>query len=162
MKKVVECGPDGAATLGVAESGADFLQGKTAMYLDATAFACQVTDPTKSQVVGKVAWAPHPAGVRAASQTGGFGIAIPQNAADKKAAFLVMQGMTSTETDKKIALAGGNPIHCSTHTHAEVNAAFRYVAIVGEALKNADPGCGRSSRSGARSTAIWRPDFPRC
>ncbi|MFN4130014.1 MAG: extracellular solute-binding protein [Paracoccaceae bacterium] len=146
LKKIVGCGPEGAQTFGFAEAGAAFLQGKTAMFLDSTAFAGQVDDPSKSQVVGKVAWAPHPAGVRKGSQTGGFGIAIPKNATHKDAAFLLMQWLTSAETDKKIALAGGNPIRYSTHADPDVNAAFPYMATFGEALKDADPD--------------WRPIIP--
>ncbi|MFN7225084.1 MAG: extracellular solute-binding protein [Paracoccaceae bacterium] len=146
LKKIVGCGPEGAQTFGFAEAGAAFLQGKTAMFLDSTAFAGQVDDPSKSQVVGKVAWAPHPAGVRKGSQTGGFGIAIPKNATNKEAAFLLMQWLTSAETDKKIALAGGNPIRYSTHADPDVNAAFPYMATFGEALKDADPD--------------WRPIIP--
>ena len=146
LKKIVECGAEGGATFGVAEAGASFLQGQTAMYLDTTAFAGQVNDPTKSTVVGKVAWAPHPAGVRKGSQTGGFGIAIPTNAANKEAAFLLMQWLTSPEVDKKIALAGGNPVRYSTHQDADVNAAFPWMATFGEALRDADPD--------------WRPIIP--
>jgi len=146
LKKIVGCGPEGAQTFGFAEAGAAFLQGKTAMFLDSTAFAGQVNDPTKSQVVGKVAWAAHPAGVRSASQTGGFGIAIPKNAQHKEAAILLMQWLTSAETDKKVALAGGNPIRYSTHADPDVSAAFPYMSTFGEALKNADPD--------------WRPIIP--
>ena len=98
------------------------------------------------KVVGKVAWAPHPVGVRAGSQTGGFGIGIPRNAQNKEAAFLLMQWLTSKKADKMIAMAGGNPSRYSTHADAEVNAKFPHMAVFGEALKNADPD--------------WRPIIP--
>ena len=146
LKTIVGCGAEGAATFGFAEAGASFLQGTSAMYLDSTVFAGQVNDPAKSKVVGKVAWAPHPVGVRAGSQTGGFGIAIPKNAQNKEAAFLLMQWLTSKKADKMIALAGGNPSRYSTHADAEVNAKFPHMATFGEALKNADPD--------------WRPIIP--
>ncbi len=146
LKKIVDCGPEGAKTFGVAEAGAAFLQGKTAMYLDSTVFAGQVNDPAQSKVVGQVGWAMHPMGVRRGSQTGGFGIAIPRNAKNKDAAFLLMQWLTSKRVDKMIALQGGNPIRFSTHADAEVNAKFPYMATFGEALKHADPD--------------WRPIIP--
>jgi multiple sugar transport system substrate-binding protein len=146
LRTIVGCGAEGAATFGFAEAGASFLQGNSAMFLDSTVFAGQVEDPTKSKVVGQVGWAPHPVGVRAGSQTGGFGIAIPRNAENKEAAFLLMQWLTSKETDRKIALAGGNPSRYSTHADPEVNAKFPHMAIFGEALKNADPD--------------WRPIIP--
>jgi multiple sugar transport system substrate-binding protein len=146
LKKIVDCGPEGAKTFGVAEAGAAFLQGKTAMYLDSTVFAGQVDDPAQSKVVGKVGWAMHPMGVRRGSQTGGFGIAIPRNAKNKDTAFLLMQWLTSKRVDKMIALQGGNPIRFSTHADAEVNAKFPYMSTFGEALKHADPD--------------WRPIIP--
>lgn len=146
LKTIVGCGAEGAATFGFAEAGASFLQGNSAMFLDSTVFAGQVNDPSKSKVVGKVAWAPHPVGVRAGSQTGGFGIGIPRNAENKEAAFLLMQWLTSKKADKMIALAGGNPSRYSTHADAEVNAKFPHMATFGEALKNADPD--------------WRPIIP--
>jgi multiple sugar transport system substrate-binding protein len=146
LKKIVDCGPEGAKTFGVAEAGAAFLQGKTAMYLDSTVFAGQVEDPSQSRVVGQVGWAMHPMGVRRGSQTGGFGIAIPRNAKEKDAAFLLMQWLTSARVDKMIAMQGGNPIRFSTHADAEVNAKFPYMSTFGEALKHADPD--------------WRPIIP--
>ena len=146
LKKIVDCGPEGAKTFGFAEAGAAFLQGKTVMYLDSTVFAGQVNDPTKSQVVGKVGWALHPKGVRRSSQTGGFGLAIPKNAAHKEAAFLLLQWLTSKHADKLIALEGGNPIRRSTHDDPEVNAKYPYMATFGAALTYADPD--------------WRPIIP--
>lgn len=146
LKTIVDCGTEGAASFGFAEAGASFLQGTSAMFLDSTVFAGQVNDPEKSKVVGKVGWAPHPVGVRAGSQTGGFGIGIPKNAENKEAAFLLMQWFTSKKADKMIALEGGNPSRLSTHADAEVNAKFPHMATFGEALKNADPD--------------WRPIIP--
>ncbi len=146
LKTFVDCGPEGAQTFGFAEAGASFLQGQTAMFLDSTVFAGQVNDPEKSKVVGLVEWAPHPMGVRRGSQTGGFGIAIPKNAENKEAAFLLMQWLTSKHADKLIALAGGNPSRYSTHADAEVNKVYPHMATFGEALEYADPD--------------WRPIIP--
>ena len=146
LKKIVDCGPEGAKTFGFAEAGAAFLQGNTAMFLDSTVVAGQVEDPTRSKVMGKVGWAMHPMDVRRGSQTGGFGIAIPRNGKNKEAAFLLMQWLTSKRVDKMIALQGGNPIRFSTHADADVNAKFPYMSTFGEALKHADPD--------------WRPIIP--
>ena len=146
LKTIVDCGPEGSQTFGFAEAGASFLQGTTAMFLDSTVFAGQVNDPEKSKVVGKVAWAPHPMGVRRGSQTGGFGIGIPANAQNKEAAFLFMQWLTSKEVDKAIAIEGGNPSRFSTHADREVLAVHPHLKTFGEALKHADPD--------------WRPIIP--
>lgn len=146
LKKILECGPDGATSFGFAEAKNAFLQGDAAMYLDTTVVAGEMQDPTVSKVVGKVGFAPHPEGVRKGSQTGGFGIAIPSNAQNKEAAFLLMQWLTSPEVDKLIALEGGNPSRRSTHVDPEVNEKFPHMAIFGEALEDADPD--------------WRPIIP--
>lgn len=146
LKTILECGPEGGTSFGYAEMKNAFLQGKAAMFLDSTSVAGEVDDPEKSKIVGKVGWAMHPKGVRRGSQTGGFGIAIPKNAQNKEAAFLLMQWLTSKRVDKMIALAGGNPSRFSTHEDAEVNAARPYMKTFGEALKYADPD--------------WRPIIP--
>lgn len=146
LKKIVDCGPEGAHSFGFGEALGSFLKGDTAMFLDTTVVAGQINDPKKSNVVGKVGWAMHPMGVRRGSQTGGFGIGIPKNAQNKEAAFLLMQWLTSKKGDKLVALAGGNPSRFSTHADAEVNAKFPHMKTFGEALKHADPD--------------WRPIIP--
>lgn len=146
LKTIVDCGPEGAAGFAFGEALGSFLQGQTAMYLDTTVIAGQIEDPSRSQVVGKVGWALHPMGVRRGSQTGGFGIAIPKNAQNKDAAFLLMQWLTSKKGDKLVAMAGGNPSRFSTHADADVNAKFPHMSVFGEALMHADPD--------------WRPIIP--
>ena len=146
LKTIVDCGPEGATSFAFGEALSSFLQGKTAMYLDTTVIAGQIEDPSRSKVVGKVGWALHPMGVRRGSQTGGFGIAIPKNAQNKEAAFLLLQWLTSKKGDKLVAMAGGNPSRFSTHADPEVNAKFPHMSVFGEALKHADPD--------------WRPIIP--
>lgn len=146
LKTIVDCGPEGGTTFGPAEAAAAFQQGQAAMFMDSIAFAAGFEDPSKSTVVGKVGYALHPEGVRRGSQTGGFGIAIPKNAQNKEAAFLLMQWLTSKEGDLKVAMAGGNPSRFSTYENAELNEKYPYSATFGEALKYADPD--------------WRPIIP--
>ncbi|MEM8760394.1 MAG: extracellular solute-binding protein, partial [Pseudomonadota bacterium] len=45
LKKIVDCGPEGASGFAFGEALASFLQGKTAMYLDTTVVAGQINDP---------------------------------------------------------------------------------------------------------------------
>ncbi len=146
LKKITDCGVDGAKTFGPSEAASGFSSGQYAMFLDSIGFAAGFQDPSKSQVVGKVQWAMHPKGVVAASQTGGFGIGIPKNAQHKEAAFLLLQWLTSKETDLKIAMEGGNPSRYSTYQDAGLNAKYPYSATFGEALKYANPD--------------WRPIIP--
>ena len=146
LKSIVDCGVEGSQTFGPSEAAASFAQGKSAMFLDSIAFAAGFEDPANSTVAGKVGWAMHPMGEKRASQTGGFGIAIPKNAQNKEAAFLLMQWLTSKEADLMIAMEGGNPSRFSTYQNAELNAKYPYAATFGEALKYADPD--------------WRPIIP--
>ena len=146
LKKIVDCGPEGAKTFSVSDAAAAFAQGRAAMFLDSISFASQFENPSKSTVVGKVGYALHPKGKIRASQTGGFGIAIPTNSQHKEAAFLLMEWLTSKKGDKLIAAAGGSPSRFSTYADAELNAKYPYYETFGEALKYADPD--------------WRPIIP--
>ncbi|MGC3938618.1 extracellular solute-binding protein [Roseobacter sp. EG26] len=146
LKTIVDCGPEGSQTFGPAEAAAAFSQGQAAMFMDSIAFAAGFEDPSKSKVAGKVGYALHPEGVRRGSQTGGFGIAIPKNAQNKEAAFLLMQWLTSKKGDLLVAMAGGNPSRFSTYQDAALNEKYPYSATFGEALKYADPD--------------WRPIIP--
>ena len=146
LKTILDCGPEGGTSFGYAEAKNAFLQGEAAMFLDSTAVGGEVNDPERSQVVGNVGFVAHPCAEECASQTGGFGLAIPKNAENKEAAFLLMQWLTSKEGDKLIALAGGNPSRISTHQDPEVLAEFPHLEVFGEALENADPD--------------WRPIIP--
>jgi multiple sugar transport system substrate-binding protein len=146
LKTILDCGPEGGTSFGYAEAKNAFLQGEAAMFLDSTAVGGEVNDPERSQVVGNVGFVAHPCAEECASQTGGFGLAIPRNAENKEAAFLLMQWLTSKEGDRAIALAGGNPSRLSTHQDPEVLAEFPHLEIFGEALANADPD--------------WRPIIP--
>ncbi|MEM8786702.1 MAG: extracellular solute-binding protein [Pseudomonadota bacterium] len=146
LKTIVDCGPEGALNFGPSEAAASFAAGDSAMFLDSIAFMPGFEDPDRSQVVGKVGYAMHPEGVRRGSQTGGFGIAIPKNAENKEAAFLLMQWLTSKEGDLMVAMEGGNPSRFSTYQNADLNAKYPFAATFGEALQFADPD--------------WRPIIP--
>ncbi|MFV0336300.1 MAG: extracellular solute-binding protein [Tropicimonas sp.] len=146
LKTIIDCGPEGSSAFGPAEAANSFANGNSAMFLDSIAFAPTFEDPSKSKVVGNVGYAMHPEGVRRGSQTGGFGIAIPANALNKEAAFLLAQWLTSKHGDKLVAMAGGNPSRFSTYADPEVQAKYPYAGVFGEALQYADPD--------------WRPIIP--
>lgn len=146
LKKLVDCGPAGSAAFGPAEAANAFAQGQAAMFLDTIAYAADFQNPAKSTVMGNVGYATHPMGVRRGSQTGGFGLAIPRNAENPEAAFLLMQWLTSKQGDLAVAMAGGNPSRFSTYANAELQAKYPWSAAFGEALEFADPD--------------WRPIIP--
>ncbi len=139
LKKIIDTGPQGAPSFGFDEMKNAFLQGRAAMFLDSIAVAGEADDTAKSRVVGNVGWALHPAGVRRGSQTGGFGIAIPNNASNPEAAFMLMQWLTAKAQDRAIGAEGGSPSRFSTYRDADLNKRFPYYATFAEALKHADP-----------------------
>lgn len=146
LKKIVDCGPEGAMSFGPSEAANAFANGDAAMFMDSIAFMPGFENPERSKVVGKVGYAMHPKGVRRGSQTGGFGIGIPKNAENKEAAFLLMQWLTSRKGDLMVAMEGGNPSRFSTYQDAGLNEKYPFAATFGEALKYADPD--------------WRPIIP--
>ena len=139
LKKIIDTGPQGGASFGFDEMKNAFLQGNAAMFLDSISVAGEADDPEKSKVAGKIGWALHPQGVRRGSQTGGFGIAIPKNAKNKEAAFMLMQWLTSKKADQLIAANGGSPSRFSTYQSADLQKKFPYYGTFAEALKHADP-----------------------
>jgi len=144
--KLLACAPKNVAAYRFNDMKNIFLQGKSAFYLDSTILAGEVNNPKKSKVINKVGWAPHPMGFKKASQTGGFGLAIPKNGRHPKAAFLLMQWLTSSKIDKKIALMGGNPSRVSSHYDQDVIHKYPHIKTFSKAIKYADPN--------------WRPIIP--
>jgi multiple sugar transport system substrate-binding protein len=139
LQEVVATGPAGIAGYGQGESNTAFLQGQAAMYLDSTSIAGLVNDPAKSQIAGKVSYALHPKGVRRSSQSGGLGLAIPRNAKNADAAFLLMQWLTSKAQDKAVTRAGGAPMRNSTLADAELVRQYPEFITFREALKHSNP-----------------------
>lgn len=146
LKKIIETGPQGGASFGFDEMKNAFMQGNAAMFLDSIAVAGEMNNKEKSKVAGRVGWAYHPQGVRAGSQTGGFGIAIPKNARNPEAAFLLMQWLTSKKGDRLVAGEGGSPSRFSTYEDGDLQQKYKHFVTFATALKYADPD--------------WRPIIP--
>lgn len=146
LKQISDTGPAGIPGYGFGEMSNAFLQGQAAMYLDTIAIFGQVEDPAKSKIAGKVAYALHPKGRRASSETGGFGMAIPKNAANSEAAFLFIEWMTNKVNDKKVTGLGGNATRMSTLADAALVKRYPQFPVLREQLKYAD--------------ADWRPIIP--
>lgn len=146
LQEVVATGPAGIPGYGQGESNTAFLQGQAAMYLDSTSLAGLVNDPAKSKVVGNVSWALHPMGTRRASQSGGLGLAIANNAKNADAAFLLMQWLTSKAQDKAVTAVGGAPMRNSTLSDTDMVRKYPEFITFKEALKYSNPD--------------WRPIIP--
>lgn len=104
-------GPQGVVGFNWNEAQGLFMQGKAAMWIDATGFAAPVEDKTKSRVVGKVGYGLPPSGPKGhGSVTFGTGMAIPKAAAHKEAAFYTMLWMTGrTMAGRMLQVGGGVP-----------------------------------------------------
>lgn len=120
LKLVSDTGPVGIPGFGQGEMITSFLQGQAAMYLDSSLIFGQVKNPAVSKVVGQVSYVVHPKGVRHASQSGGLGLAIPKNAKNADAAFLLLQWLTSKAQDKAVVRIGGVPTRASTMSDREM------------------------------------------
>lgn len=146
LKDVVETGPADIPKFSNIEMTHAFLQGKSAMYLDSTNIFGSVANSEMSKVEGKVSYVVHPKGSKYSSQSGGLGLAIPRNAKNPQAAFLLMQWLTSATQDKAVARLGGTPTRLSTLTDAAMVRQFPEYITLREQLKYSDPD--------------WRPIIP--
>ncbi len=147
MQKMIEYGPPGMTGFDQDGQFNAFLQGDTAMYLDASVIAGPARDPDRSQIVDEVAFARHPEGPASAlSQTGGFGLMIPSNAQNPEAAFLLMQWLTSPEIERRAAMKGAGPVRYSTMEDPEMQQMFPEYVVLREQVDYATPD--------------WRPIIP--
>ncbi|MCB9420238.1 MAG: sugar ABC transporter substrate-binding protein [Ardenticatenaceae bacterium] len=148
LKRIVENSPTGVLNWGFGEEANAFLQGDSAIYVDALKIAAMSRDPEQSLVDGKVGYALHPVGPDGicGAETGGFSMGIAENSANKEAAFLFIQWMTSKEADRLIVEAGGDPIRLSTMADPEMQARFPEYPVILEQL--------------ACANENWRPLIP--
>lgn len=103
-----EYGPVGIANYTWYECVSDFQQGKAPMFLDMSVFMSQFEDPEASTVVGKVGYAPMPAGPAGSKPTGGaWALSMSSASKNKEASFLLLQWLTSPEISEKIVLEAG-------------------------------------------------------
>ena len=85
-----------------------FLTGKTAMWLDATALANQITNPASSTVADKVAFVPTPTGPAGdGAALAGWNLCISAKSSKKDAAWAFIAFMASREKSEDYVLAGG-------------------------------------------------------
>jgi multiple sugar transport system substrate-binding protein len=135
LKEIVDTGPAGITAFGQVEMTNAFLQGRAAMYLDSTGIFGAVRNPEASKIDGKVSYVIHPRGARYASQSGGLGLAIPRNAKNPDAAFLLMQWLTSKAQDKAVSRMGGSPNRLSTIADADMARQFPEYITLREQIK---------------------------
>jgi len=138
LKDIVDTGPPGAVNLNQGDMIKTFLMGEAAMYLDSTVIFGPVKGAS-SRVEGKVSYVLHPKGARHSSQSGGLGLAIPRNARNADAAFLLMQWLTSEAQDKAVSRLGGAPTRLSTLSDVDLVRQYPEYITLKEQLRYADP-----------------------
>lgn len=146
LREIAALAPDGAAKAGFTEVQDDFLQGRSAFYLDSSSIFGVANDPKRTRLADRFGYAMHPSGTRLSGETGGFGIGIAANAAQPEAAFLFLQWLTSSATDLAMARDGGVAARWSTLSDPDFRAGHPQQSILRFALQAANP--------------AWRPLIP--
>lgn len=121
---LLKCAPPDVGTYTHEEALGAFISGKTAMWLDATALAGQITDPASSTVADKVAFVPTPtgpAGDGAALAGWSLGISTASKNPDQAWAFICF--MASREKAEEYILAGGGATRASVFENETLQAA---------------------------------------
>ena len=123
-----ECAPPGSVGFNWNECQTTFSQGRAAMWWDGIGFSAPLLDPAKSKIVGKVGFAPVPAGPKSRhSATFIDGIGIPAGGKNKTGAWLYVQWATSKLMFLNWLREGaGTPPRSSTYRNEEVIAGSRF------------------------------------
>ncbi|HYZ61635.1 MAG TPA: sugar ABC transporter substrate-binding protein [Acetobacteraceae bacterium] len=122
QKIMRECAPPGSVGFNWNECQTTFGQGRAAMWWDGIGFSAPLVDPTKSKIVGKVGFAPVPAGPKAQhSATFVDGIGIPAGAKNKTGAWLYLQwSMSKTMLPNWLRQGAGTPPRASSYKIEDV------------------------------------------
>ena len=121
QKIMRECAPPGVIGFNWNECQTTFMQGRAAIWWDGIGFSAPLLDPNKSKVVGKVGFAPDPAGKVRNCATFIDGIGIPATAKNKKPAWLFVQWVTGKKMLTEVLRTGsGTPARVSCYSQADV------------------------------------------
>lgn len=117
-----ECAPPGSVGFNWNECQTTFSQGRAAMWWDGIGFSAPLLDPAKSKIVGKVGFAPVPAGPKSHnSATFIDGMGIPVGAKNKNGAWLYLQWANSKLMFLNWLREGaGTPPRASAYKNEEV------------------------------------------
>lgn len=109
--------PDGSAGFGFDEAFNVFAQGNAASFITYNWMLPKLQNADESKVAGMVDIASVPGG---SSLNGGWGWAIPKNAADKEASWQYLKWIESFDIAKERALEGGSPTRRDVLTDSDV------------------------------------------
>ena len=122
QKIMRDCGPPGNVGFNWNECQTTFMQGRGAIWWDGIGFSAPLLDKTKSKVVEQVGFAPVPAGPKAQlCATYIEGIGIPEQAKNKKAAWLFLQWATGKQVlGETLRTGSGTPARMSVYTRQDI------------------------------------------
>lgn len=136
---LLKCAPPDVGTYTHEEALGAFLAGKTAMWLDATALANQITDPESSTVADKVAFVPTPTGPEGdGAALAGWNLGISQKSENKDAAWAFITFMVSKEKSVEYVKNGGVSTRSSCFENEELAAENPSYPAQKEALEAAN------------------------
>lgn len=120
---LLKCAPPDVGTYTHEEALGAFISGKTAMWLDATALANQITNPETSTVADKVAFVPTPTGPAGdGAALAGWNLGISANSKNPEEAWDFICFMASREKSVDYVKAGGVATRASVFENAELSA----------------------------------------
>jgi multiple sugar transport system substrate-binding protein len=118
---LLNCAPPDVGTYTHEEALGAFIAGKTAMWLDATALANQITNPETSTVSDKVAFVPTPTGPDGdGAALAGWNLSIPRIAKNPDEAWAFICFMASREKAVDYVKAGGTATRASVFENDEL------------------------------------------
>lgn len=118
---MLACAPPDVSTYTHEESMGAFMSGKTAMWLDATAIASAITDPSQSKVYDKVAFAAPPDGKAGESAAlADWNISIPTGAKNPEQAWAFIVYMMSRENSLTYVENGGAATRYSVYENEDL------------------------------------------
>jgi len=121
---LLKCAPPDVASYTHEEALGAFIAGKTAMWLDATALAGQITDPASSTVADNVAFVPTPTGPAGdGAALAGWNLAIPQSSKNQEAAWAFITYMAGRENARTYVENGGVATRASCFEDSQLQAA---------------------------------------
>ena len=139
-----------------------FSQGTVATYIDAHSSAAVITNPEKSKVVGKIAYARWPRGPNGKRVTSIWNWGFPINAAlsdrQKKATWLFIEWATSAETQARTSWKFAGPAKRSGVNRLSLWRAPEFAAAMKDAGDNFIPAALESLEQD--TDVDWRPRVP--
>lgn len=122
--ELLKCAPADVGTYTHEEALGAFISGRTAMWLDATALANQITDPKTSTVSNKVAFVSTPTGPAGdGAALAGWNLSIPTSSKNPEAAWAFIAFMAGREKSVDYVKAGGVGTRASVFENEELAAA---------------------------------------